>query len=572
MSSRRMIFTGLAFCVVAAAALPAYPRTGPVPTGPGLVRVDIGGDWQFRQIGREEWHKAMVPGCVHTDLMAAGLIPDPFDRDNELKVQWVDKEDWEYRKIFEVDPTILKRESVELVCLGLDTFARLTLNGKPVGGSDNMFRAYRFDVRSLLVPGRNELSIVFESPVKREAALEAKLPYKIPGNAPHVRKAPYHFGWDWGPRLVTSGIWRPILLEAWDKARLNDLEVVQEFGAKGDVVLRVKAGILARAAGKAGLKVSVVGPGGERLVKARSLPVASGESSGDVVFKIAKPKLWWPNGMGPQNLYAVRAELSSGKDVLDAGVRRIGLRTLILEQKPDAWGKNFAFVVNGIPFFAKGGNWIPADSFPSRVTWAKYERLLKDCAAVNMNMLRVWGGGIYENPEFYDLCDELGLLVWQDFMFAGQMVPGDQPSGTMSGPRPGRSSGPCGTILRSPCGAATTNAKKAGSSGVGRNSSRRSSGTIIRRSLPASWPRPWRSTIPAGPTGRARRIPRRTATRAPTFPATCITGGSGTARSRSRNTARSSTGSSASSGSSPSPCSRRSRRSRSRRIGTWRRP
>ena len=392
--------------------------------GAALIRFTLDGDWQFRQAGQEAWHPARVPGCVHLDLMATGLIPDPFYRDNELRVQWVENEGWEYRKEFKVTSTLSSKAHVELVAQGLDTFASIFLNGQKVGEADNMFRGWRFDIKPFLHAGQNELVIRFESPVRRAQALEANLPYKLPGGSPHVRKAPYHFGWDWGPRLVTSGIWRPLAIEAWEGVRLGELVITQEFLDKNKVLLKTKAEILADRGQEVAIKASILGK--KPFSHSESVVVKPGSNFNEKSFSIINPDLWWPAGMGAQNLTTVRIDLYQKGRLLDSVAKRIGFRTLVLEQKEDEWGRGFRFAVNGVPFFAKGGNWIPADSFPPRVTRQKYESLLRDCVAANMNMLRVWGGGIYESPDFYDLCDELGLVVWQDFMFACAMFPGDK--------------------------------------------------------------------------------------------------------------------------------------------------
>ncbi|OGD22145.1 MAG: ABC transporter permease [Candidatus Aminicenantes bacterium RBG_16_63_16] len=390
---------------------------------PAVIRQSLDGDWQFRQAGLDKWHPARVPGCVHLDLLAAGIIPDPFYRDNELRVQWIENADWEYRREFKLSTAVLGKSRIELVALGLDTFAAIFLNGQKIAQTDNMFRGWRFDIKPYVHAGGNEIVIRFDSPVARGKALEAGLPHKLPGNSPHVRKAPYHFGWDWGPRLVTSGIWRPVAIEAWDIARIGEVELSQDFVQMNNVLVRTKFQVLADRSHTIAIKTTFTGY--ESFTYSEMADLKPGENTSDKTFRVIDPQLWWPAGMGPQNLYTVTIELYLRGRLLDVVEKRIGFRTMVLEQVEDEWGKSFRFAVNGVPFFAKGGNWIPADSFPSRVTRAKYEALLRDCAAANMNMLRVWGGGIYESPDFYDLCDELGLVVWQDFMFACSMVPGD---------------------------------------------------------------------------------------------------------------------------------------------------
>ncbi len=410
----------LAAIAAAPASLQAESRTG----SSEVIHLSLDGDWEFRQTGEADWNMASVPGCVHTDLMSAGLIPDPFYRMNELEVRWIEGQAWTYRRTFEAGEEIAGRDRVELVAEGLDTFARIFLNGRKVGEADNMFRIWRFDVKPFLRKGRNVIQVEFDSPIVRERALAEQAPHKLPGEAPHVRKAPYHFGWDWGPRLVTSGIWRPIRIEAWSGVRFREMEIVQEAIGRATARLRVRAGIEAMERGTAGLKVLVNGV--EAGGAARTVEFEKGASSVETGLDIDNPELWWPAGLGDQPLYRIEVRLVRGGRTLDADSRRIGLRTLVLEQKPDRWGRSFQFAVNGLPFFAKGANWIPADSFPSRVTRWTYEHLLRSAVEAHMNMLRVWGGGIYESRDFYELCDELGIVVWQDFMFACAMFPGDE--------------------------------------------------------------------------------------------------------------------------------------------------
>lgn len=418
--SSRKHWNRLAFFIISLAVLaPAAPCSEPA----ALSRIPLDGRWQFRQAGQMTWHPARVPGCVHLDLIEAKLIPDPFYRDNELKVQWVEKEDWEYRREFEVTEAQLRKPHFELVAQGLDTFASIYLNGSQVAETNNMFRSYRFDVKPYLKPGLNEILIRFDSPVRRAKGLEESLTYKLPGGSPHVRKAPYHFGWDWGPRLVTSGIWRSIFIEAWEGSRISEVEIKQDFVDKNRVIIRARTRVVSDRNQKVALKATVMGK--RVFAHSESVSLKAGENVNEKALPVTNPDLWWPAGMGEQNLYTLRIDLYRKGRLLDSVEKRIGLRTLVLEQSQDEWGENFQFVANGVPFFAKGGNWIPADSFPPRVSRQKYERLLRDCREANMNMLRVWGGGIYETPDFYDLCDELGLVVWQDFMFACAMFPGD---------------------------------------------------------------------------------------------------------------------------------------------------
>lgn len=386
------------------------------------------GAWQFRRVGTDEWLPATVPGSVHTDLLALGHIPDPFVGDNERRVQWVAEADWEYRRQFTVMPELLRQPHIWLICDGLDTLATVSLNGHELGRTANMFRQYRWEVGPLLRAGENELHIVFASPVRFATAQQAVrpmlgVPQAIPGS-PHLRKAPCQFGWDWGPQLPPIGIWKDIRLEAYATARLADVHLRQRHG-NGAVAVEVMAQVemLEAAAGPLMVAVTVTAPDGR--VMAAATPVA--DDRAHLVIPIENPQLWWPNGYGPQPLYQTRVELRRADVVLDRREYRLGLRTIELRQEPDAWGRSFTFVVNGVPIFAKGANWIPADSFPTRLTEARLESLIRAAAQTHQNMLRVWGGGFYEDDRFYDLCDRYGILVWQDFIFSCSTYPLDDP-------------------------------------------------------------------------------------------------------------------------------------------------
>ena len=387
--------------------------------------------WQFREAGKEAWHMATVPGCVHTDLMSNKLIEDPFYRDNEQKLQWIGKTDWEYQTTFNVAPDIIKREHLELVFEGLDTYANVFLNDQPMLNANNMFRTWRVDVKGALHAGANILRIRFRSPVNEILPVMAKLDYQLPASndqgektSPYTRKAPYQFGWDWGPRFVTSGIWKPVSLEAWDTARISDLHIIQRQLNKDEAQMTAEIEIVADKNLDATLVIDNLTD--KSLAAQQEIKLSAGANLISANFNIAHPSLWWPNGLGAHPLYSLRARLIINRELKDAAQTRTGLRTLEFRQKTDKWGKSFEFRINGVPVFAKGGNWIPADSFPTRITKEKYRYLLASVRDANMNMLRVWGGGIYESDDFYNLCDEMGILVWQDFMFACSMYPGDE--------------------------------------------------------------------------------------------------------------------------------------------------
>jgi beta-mannosidase len=413
------------------------PAAAPLPLGGALS-----GPWEFRQVAERAapaqhvpaptaWLPAHVPGCVHTDLLQAGLIPDPFWGQNERDLQWIGERDWEYQTHFTGDAAGLAHERVELVFEGLDTYASVSLNGQRILSADNMYRQWRVSVKPWLRAGQNTLSIHFRSPLREGKAALQRLGYALPasndvGDPPlsmFTRKAPYHFGWDWGPRFVTSGIWRPVRVEAWDTARFEDLHVLTTALNDEHAELTVEATVQATRAASARLDIGLVGSAPLGSTQATLVP---GSNLVRTSLRIEHPERWWPNGLGAPHLYTLQASLSEG-DVLRASRQvRVGLRTLEVVHRPDADGKSFSVLVNGAPVFMKGANYIPQDSFLPRVSGERYERLLRSVAAVHMNMLRVWGGGIYEDDRFYELCDELGILVWQDFMFACSLYPGQE--------------------------------------------------------------------------------------------------------------------------------------------------
>ena len=379
----------------------------------------LNGAWQFRQQGVDDFHPAQVPGCVHTDLQRNGLIPDPFWGSNELDLQWIEEADWEYVTSFDAPDDLLAREQIDLVADGLDTLATITLNGHEVARTENMFVGYRFAVREWLRQGQNELRIQFTNPmgyIRERLKTHSFAEWNDPvGGSSNIRKEQCSVGGDWGPRFATCGIYKSIALQGWDANRISHVRVGQQH-EQG----RVRVTVLPELAL----------PGSSPQIRCRLLlanqVVAQAEGSGPLALEIEHPELWWPNGLGAQPLYELQVELLGGDQVIDSWQQRIGLRSIALDRHPDQWGESFQFVVNGVPVFAKGANWIPAHSFVASVSRADYEHVLSSAAAANMNMLRVWGGGIYEMDPFYDLCDELGLMVWQDFMFACSLYPGDE--------------------------------------------------------------------------------------------------------------------------------------------------
>lgn len=369
-------------------------------------QVNLGGAWRMREADSETWHSAHVPGSVYADLMADGTMPDPFWRENELDAFERMKKDYVYQRTFTVSEAQLAHAHVELVCEGLDTLAHVSLNGREIAFADNMHIPWVWDVKEQLHAGENTLEIRFDSPIlycakKAEEAPGWESSDATPGFR-HLRKAHCMFGWDWGPRLPDAGIWRPIFLRTWDTARLENALMLQ---AHHDGVVDVT--IRPEIAGESAWSAEITAPDGEVL----TLPETTATEQ---VITIEHPQLWWPNGLGKQPLYRVTVRLATG----DTRTWRIGLRTMTVSREKDEWGEEFCHVVNGVKVFAMGADYIPEDNILARVTPERTRRLLEDCKAANFNAIRVWGGGYYPDDAFYDICDELGLMVWQDLMYA----------------------------------------------------------------------------------------------------------------------------------------------------------
>lgn len=369
-------------------------------------QVNLGGAWRMREADSQTWHSAHVPGSVYADLMADGTMPDPFWRENELDAFERMKKDYVYQRAFTVSEAQLAHTHVELVCKGLDTLAHVSLNGREIAFADNMHITWVWDVKEQLHAGENTLEIRFDSPIlycakKAEEAPGWESSDATPGFR-HLRKAHCMFGWDWGPRLPDAGIWRPIFLRTWDTARLENALMLQaHHDGMVDVTIRPEI------AGESAWSAEITAPDGEVII----IPETT---AAEQVITIEHPQLWWPNGLGKQPLYRVTVRLATG----DTRVWRIGLRTMTVSREKDEWGEEFCHVVNGVKVFAMGADYIPEDNILARVTPERTRRLLEDCKAANFNAIRVWGGGYYPDDAFYDICDELGLMVWQDLMYA----------------------------------------------------------------------------------------------------------------------------------------------------------
>lgn len=397
-----------------------------------VIKKTLDANWRFRELGAQDWRSANVPGSNFQDLMSDGSIPDPFFRDNESVVQWVSGRDWEYSCDFSCSQKLLEKDRIDLVFHGLDTIADIYLNEAHLAGTMNMFVGFRFDARNFIKPGRNQLRIVFQSPLTYAMPLEQKNGFRYPAENDHsefklsvfVRKAPYHFGWDWGPRLVCSGIWRPVEIEAYNTARIEDVTFQQPDISANEAKFRFNVHISSESDVKAVLNVS--SKDSALIVEPVQIKIKPGQSLHSFDVSIPDPKLWWPNGHGDQPLYTFKFDLSVDEKVVASHSLRTGIREIHVENEPDDNGESFVIHVNGKAIFAKGANYIPSDSFLTRVSVDDHRETFRSAKMANMNMLRVWGGGVYESDDFYDLADEYGILIWQDFMFACTLYPADQ--------------------------------------------------------------------------------------------------------------------------------------------------
>ena len=400
--------------------------------------VEISENWKFKNNLDSLWLEASVPGDVHTDLLSNELIEDPFYRLNEHDLQWIDKTDWEYKTEFDLSQKDINSHSLALEFQGIDTYSSIYLNDSLIETTDNMFIGKTVDIKSFAKLGKNNLYVKLFSPINIGVNIHDSLGYdissfnandlaeigKVEGNkrvSVFTRKAPYHYGWDWGPRLVTSGIWQPINIKTWNYFNIEDLYIRQKS-------LNENASLVAEIELESYLEIDEIVSEiyvDNQKVSTDLVYINKGTNKIEIPFTIKDYELWWPNGMGNQNMYEIKVKFQSNNNFVTSS-KRVGLREINLVTSEDSIGNNFYFEVNKKPVFMKGVNYIPQDIFLNRVTDNKYEELLEAAVDANMNMIRVWGGGIYENEIFYNLCDEKGLLVWQDFMFACAMYPGDE--------------------------------------------------------------------------------------------------------------------------------------------------
>ena len=396
------------------------------------LEMEISKDWTFSQENAQKWNPATVPGCVHTDLLNNHLIKDPFFRLNEKELQWIGKTGWIYKTTFDVNEAILAKNKLELVFEGLDTYADVYLNGEKIIIADNYFRSWQADVKKLLKLNGNTLEVKFHSVYEVNLPKWQKAPYRLqafPNNDQadtcinmYSRKPGFHYGWDWGPRLITSGIWKPVRLKAWDGAKIKNVWIQQNVVNAKQANLVAVFQLFSESKQQLKFKVNWDGKTGVE----HSAEVNPGENTIKLPITIDNPRLWWTNGLGKQELYTFSCSVENSKSVpMDAEQVCTGLRSLKVIRDKDAYGKSFYVELNGQPVFMKGSCYIPLDNFQNRVGDDRYEFIIRSAAEANMNTLRVWGGGFYENSKFYELCDKYGILVWQDLMFACGMYPSD---------------------------------------------------------------------------------------------------------------------------------------------------
>lgn len=390
--------------------------------------IPIHQNWTFREYNKGEWLKAQVPGQVHTDLLSLNRIDDPFQYSNDKNVQWIGFKDWEYKTEFDSEKAVLNKSHIELVFPGLDTYADVYLNDFLVLEADNMFRTWRIDVKNYLKEKGNTLRIHFRSVYKVDMPKYLNAPFQLqawPNNdqsdiylSLYARKAGYNYGWDWGPRLLTCGIWKEPYMETWDRYRIIGVQIVTKSlkGKSADMSAYFEV--------ESDADVQNVSLQVDKHAS-RTVNLEKGYNKFEVDFSVKSPKLWWSRGLGEQHLYAFDCFVSNDNHKVSETITT-GIRTIEIIREKDKDGQSLFVKLNGRNVFMKGANYVPLDNFPNRVSDAHYEHIIRSAAEANMNMLRVWGGGIYEKDIFYELCDKYGILVWQDMMFACGMFPADR--------------------------------------------------------------------------------------------------------------------------------------------------
>lgn len=387
-------------------------------------------DWKFRQKTSSDWHSASVPGNVFKDLQKAKLIEDPFYSDNEKKLQWIEREDWEYQCDFDCDSVTFSRKHIDLCFDGLDTYARVYLNDSLILSAENMFRFWQVDVKRNLKLKGNRLTVLFESAVKKGKQEAAALPYRLPeGERVFTRKAQFQYGWDFGPRFAGCGIWKPVHLRAWNGVRMESVHYELKHLADSLAEVNFIIETISDRSESFQCISAVLNDKGITIhpeKQPKQLALKAGKNTDTFTVFIRNPKRWWSNGLGESYLYQYSISIFKEQTKMDEQSLRFGLRTIELINENDSSGVSFYFKLNGKPIFMRGANYIPSDVFLTAQNKKDYSEEIENYKKHNINMLRVWGGGVYGDDDFYESCDEHGILVWQDFMFACAMYPGDQ--------------------------------------------------------------------------------------------------------------------------------------------------
>ncbi len=385
-----------------------------------MLHETLNGNWKMREVSQNDWLVAEIPGSVMSALLNHGKAPDPHYRLNEYEVRELFRKDYEFVRDFTVSEELFEKEKTELICYGLDTLAEIYLNDSLLAKTNNMHRTWRFECKGLLNRGENQIRIVFRAPItyieSYEPGEHKEISYiaagAMKGNQ-YLRKAHCMFGWDWGAQLPDAGIWHDIELIGYSEGRIEEVEILQTH-RKDQVELRINSELTLLSTGSFMLEYTLTTPANKEMIY--HMPVEGGRSSYSII--VEQPQLWWPNGYGEQPLYHLSVVLKNKDLLLDHKEFTLGLRTMTISQEKDEWGSEFAFMVNGIKIFAKGADYIPEDLVYSRITRDRIEYLLDSCVRANFNCVRVWGGGYYPSDTFYDICDGLGLIVWQDLMYA----------------------------------------------------------------------------------------------------------------------------------------------------------
>ncbi|NLV73987.1 MAG: glycoside hydrolase family 2 protein [Chloroflexi bacterium] len=391
-------------------------------------RITLDGQWEFKAVGSDDWMPGNVPGCVQMDLIELGQLPDPYIGLNEIEMHRIEDKAWVYRKVFTLSEKDLDADSLELVFEGIDTLADVYLNDAYLGRAENMFYQQRYDIAGVALAGENMAEVRFDSPVETIRAMERNSPLDLASSAEtarvYARKAQYSYGWDWGPRIAAVGLWRPVYVELNSGVRISQPYARTISIIDGTALVRVSAQIEPYVDGPFLTEVALSLDG--KVIAKESVDLTALNESlyhVQVDFEVPDAALWWPNGKGAQPLYEVGIKVGDGSKVFDRTSFRTGIRTIQLIQEADTEGKSFILAINGVKTFCKGANWIPAEAMLPRLTRDDYYELIGLARDANMNMLRIWGGGIYEDPAFYEACDEMGIMVWQDFMYSCAQYP-----------------------------------------------------------------------------------------------------------------------------------------------------